>query len=416
MDTIINHSELIMSTTNYSVYRDRFDSLIQTNRSYQTKRLDLKGLLIGRVFSEFPDLSYLTWVTYLDLRMNKLDTVEKDKLPPNLDFLDLENNELTKLTPDMIPNSLTGIDLSHNRITNFEGGDFPNITEFSISSNPIQNVVFPPNTEFLSIDDCGLGSPTRWPKRLKDLSASNNLCSEFPSFPETTRTINISFNQSVTRLPYIPEGVKELNISGCNIYTVRRLPSSLVKFFAADAGIKYFHVTLFPPNLKKLDLSGNKLDQIPALPSKLVEADLSGNVLDTLKNVPHSMTKLDISDNCFTELDDELLNRDTLELKYEDNYIGQSCTSTSYVGTGTKSTTSYTPSYSSTYYGGSSGYPYSGSYGGTGTYYGCNAGISYGGNGGYGNYWKGANTTTYVNTRARDTNPYYIRNTKKVVV
>lgn len=383
---------------------------IEQCRKDQSTKLDLSDLMIGCTTTEMPNLHDLDSVIELDLSKNYLNEndIKPSNLPPNLKVLNLSMNDLREATPDMFPKSLISLNVSGNKLSYFEGIKFPELIAFYGSKNSFKSIGFPKNLEILHISNCGLGNITSFPKNLKEFNGSHNEFKLknnygqiiFADFPETTERVSLAFNSEMTVLPYLPDKVTYLNISGCNISTINKLPSSLKTFIAEDADICNIY-GIFPANLIKLNLANNKLSYIPSLPTKLEKLFLQGNQLSTLPEIPMSVVELDVSDNFLAKLPDGLAIRTGVVLKYENNSFNSTAgwKGKPFNGTGTKLGTvhTHTPTYSS-HYGNNTATNYSRTYWGSGS---------------WDNWNKNTTTTyTYSNTRATTENPYYIQHTK----
>ena len=294
----------------------------------KNKILELASNLIGLTI-DFPDLSSYKWVTDLDISNNGLTSIEKNKLPPNLTCLNLSGNKISILDDTKLPTTLTCLLVFDNNITNFNCNDFPNLDNLDISQNKLKNIIFSDKIINLNISECELDTIEKFPSFLKYFDGSKNDYVQLPSFPDTIRTINLSYNSRLKLFPILPDTLTKLNISNCGIKSIGRLPSKLVSLRAMNCSISYIVGTTFPENLKKLDLSNNFLFNIPKLNSNIEHADLSYNNLEIMPDVPVSLVSIDVSSNNINIIPSEIILRiksGYLKCKYTNNSMNRTTT------------------------------------------------------------------------------------------
>jgi Leucine-rich repeat (LRR) protein len=138
---------------------------------------------------------------------------------------------------------------------------------------------------------------------------------------------SLKINESeIDEIKYFPPNLEEINISNCTLihFDTSSAPKSLIKIslennlleFFADGNIflnlvelnlsynKLTNIPLIPPNLKKLNIERNELEKIEnLLESQLEYLNISGNDIQTLEGLPPTLKKLEIDKNSITILD-----------------------------------------------------------------------------------------------------------------
>jgi hypothetical protein len=130
----------------------------------------------------------------------------------------------------------------------------------------------------------------------------------------------------IEEIKYFPPNLEEIIISNCTLihFDTSSAPKSLIKIslennlleFFADGNLflnlvelnlsynKLTNIPLIPPNLKKLNIERNELEKIEnILESNLEYLNISGNDIQTLEGLPSTLKKLEISKNSITILD-----------------------------------------------------------------------------------------------------------------
>lgn len=130
----------------------------------------------------------------------------------------------------------------------------------------------------------------------------------------------------IEEIKYFPPNLEEIIISNCTLmhFDTSSAPKSLIKIslennlleFFADGNLflnlvelnlsynKLTNIPLIPPNLKKLNIERNELEKIEnLLDSQLEYLNISGNDIQTLEGLPSTLKKLEIDKNSITILD-----------------------------------------------------------------------------------------------------------------
>jgi hypothetical protein len=93
----------------------------------------------------------------LELRNNKIHSLEGIVFPPSLKFLDLEENQIKSLKGVVFPSGLEELHLNNNQINGLADARFPvGLKELDLYNNKIDNlflVQFPPNLETLDLEE-----------------------------------------------------------------------------------------------------------------------------------------------------------------------------------------------------------------------------------------------------------------------
>ncbi|EBH9896115.1 type III secretion system effector E3 ubiquitin transferase SspH1 [Salmonella enterica subsp. enterica serovar Cerro] len=123
-------------------------------------------------------------------------------------------------------------------------------------------------------------------------------------FPPHITTLVIPDN-NLTSLPELPEGLRELEVSGnLQLTSLPSLPQGLQKLWAYNNWLA--SLPTLPPGLGDLAVSNNQLTSLPEMPPALRELRVSGNNLTSLPEMSPGLQELDVSHNQLTRLPQSL--------------------------------------------------------------------------------------------------------------
>ncbi|EAO6766770.1 type III secretion system effector E3 ubiquitin transferase SspH1 [Salmonella enterica] len=126
--------------------------------------------------------------------------------------------------------------------------------------------------------------PDRLPPHITTLVIPDNNLTSLPELPEGLRELEVSGNLQLTSLPSLPQGLQKL-------WTYNNWLASL---------------PTLPPALRELRVSGNNLTSLPALPSGLQTLWAYNNRLTSLPEMSPGLQELDVSHNQLTRLPQSL--------------------------------------------------------------------------------------------------------------
>ncbi|EGH1518919.1 type III secretion system effector E3 ubiquitin transferase SspH1 [Salmonella enterica] len=112
-------------------------------------------------------------------------------------------------------------------------------------------------------------------------------------------------DNNLTSLPELPEGLRELEVSGnLQLTSLPSLPQGLQKLRAYNNWLA--SLPTLPPGLGDLAVSNNQLTSLPALPSGLQKLWAYNNRLTSLPEMSPGLQELDVSHNQLTRLPQSL--------------------------------------------------------------------------------------------------------------
>ncbi|EAA7436779.1 type III secretion system effector E3 ubiquitin transferase SspH1 [Salmonella enterica subsp. enterica] len=112
-------------------------------------------------------------------------------------------------------------------------------------------------------------------------------------------------DNNLTSLPELPEGLRELEVSGnLQLTSLPSLPQGLQKLWAYNNWLT--SLPTLPPGLGDLAVSNNQLTSLPALPSGLQKLWAYNNRLTSLPEMSPGLQELDVSHNQLTRLPQSL--------------------------------------------------------------------------------------------------------------
>ncbi|KRT26977.1 E3 ubiquitin--protein ligase [Salmonella enterica subsp. enterica serovar Infantis] len=157
----------------------------------------------------------------------------------------------------------------------------------------------------LNVGASGLTTlPDRLPPHITTLVIPDNNLTSLPELPEGLRELEVSGNLQLTSLPSLPQGLQKLWAYNNWLVSLPTLPPGL-----GDLAVSNNRLTSLPemsPALRELRVSGNNLTSLPALPSGLQKLWAYNNRLTSLPEMSPGLQELDVSHNQLTRLPQSL--------------------------------------------------------------------------------------------------------------
>ncbi|ELO7936580.1 type III secretion system effector E3 ubiquitin transferase SspH1 [Salmonella enterica] len=157
----------------------------------------------------------------------------------------------------------------------------------------------------LNVGASGLTTlPDRLPPHITTLVIPDNNLTSLPELPEGLRELEVSGNLQLTSLPSLPQGLQKLWAYNNWLVSLPTLPPGL-----GDLAVSNNQLTSLPempPALRELRVSGNNLTSLPALPSGLQKLWAYNNRLTSLPEMSPGLQELDVSHNQLTRLPQSL--------------------------------------------------------------------------------------------------------------
>ncbi|EBB8736499.1 type III secretion system effector E3 ubiquitin transferase SspH1 [Salmonella enterica] len=157
----------------------------------------------------------------------------------------------------------------------------------------------------LNVGASGLTTlPDRLPPHITTLVIPDNNLTSLPELPEGLRELEVSGNLQLTSLPSLPQGLQKLWACNNWLTSLPTLPPGL-----GDLAVSNNQLTSLPempPALRELRVSGNNLTSLPALPSGLQKLWAYNNRLTSLPEMSPGLQELDVSHNQLTRLPQSL--------------------------------------------------------------------------------------------------------------
>lgn len=301
------------------------EGILKRSSDLQSPKLHLQCLNMKDL--EQPDLSRYTWVTELDMSNNKLTKLNKDFLPPNVITLELRHNMFETFDCANVPSTVQDLDLSLNDIPILDCKNLINLERLNCSVCGLRTLVFPPNATEIDISNNNITLLDDFPQNLITMDCSNNQLSEFGKLNDELKGIKFSFN-TFNEFPDFPDSVIHIEGQKNYIGEIYRLPHDLEYLDMKDNRITEIRCH-WPIGLTRLNLADNILENIDDLPDHAEEIDLSSNKIGLLCEIPESVKLLDVSNNYLGEIPDELKARTHLTLNYRDNFCNTQSSSSS---------------------------------------------------------------------------------------
>ncbi|ECG1910431.1 E3 ubiquitin--protein ligase [Salmonella enterica subsp. enterica] len=153
----------------------------------------------------------------------------------------------------------------------------------------------------LNVGASGLTTlPDRLPPHITTLVIPDNNLTSLPELPEGLRELEVSGNLQLTSLPSLPQGLQKLWAYNNWLASLPTLPPGLG--YLAVSNNQLTSLPEMPPALRELRVSGNNLTSLPALPSGLQKLWAYNNRLTSLPALPSGLQKLWAYNNRLTSL------------------------------------------------------------------------------------------------------------------
>ncbi|HIA0885048.1 TPA: type III secretion system effector E3 ubiquitin transferase SspH1 [Salmonella enterica subsp. enterica] len=157
----------------------------------------------------------------------------------------------------------------------------------------------------LNVGASGLTTlPDRLPPHITTLVIPDNNLTSLPELPEGLRELEVSGNLQLTSLPSLPQGLQKLWAYNNWLVSLPTLPPGL-----GDLAVSNNQLTSLPempPALRELRVSGNNLTSLPSLPQGLQKLWAYNNRLTSLPEMSPGLQELDVSHNQLTRLPQSL--------------------------------------------------------------------------------------------------------------
>ncbi|OHJ45392.1 E3 ubiquitin--protein ligase [Salmonella enterica subsp. enterica serovar Saintpaul] len=157
----------------------------------------------------------------------------------------------------------------------------------------------------LNVGASGLTTlPDRLPPHITTLVIPDNNLTSLPELPEGLRELEVSGNLQLTSLPSLPQGLQKLWAYNNRLTSLPKLTPGLGDLAVANNQLT--SLPEMPPALRELRVSGNNLTSLPALPSGLQKLWAYNNRLTSLPEMSPGLQELDVSHNQLTRLPQSL--------------------------------------------------------------------------------------------------------------
>ena len=227
----------------------------------------------------------------IDLGVNELTSIPR--VSNDVRDLSLDNNKITSVQKSMP--KLQRLSLHNNMIDSFSDVSFAHLRVIDLSYNKITKLpelkkTFP-IIRYLDISHNSIEALTDMPTSLEEINASFNLIKEIPESIKGVSLKVANFSSNLLEyVPVLPEKLHFLNVSN----------NKIVKFEASKL-----------PKLCSLFLKRNLLRKIPKLyETRVTDISFASNLLTSMKvnHLLHNITTLDLSDNRLNEIPEVIIN------------------------------------------------------------------------------------------------------------
>lgn len=227
----------------------------------------------------------------LDTNINK----ELSNIKNTLEFLHLKNIDMKYFVN--VYDNLKELSLIKCKISKLYNLDISPLKTLILSENSLTELPKISNSVIeLNITDNKIIKINNLPSNLKRLLMAKNKLSRILKLPKNLEYFDCSFNSNLYEIPVLPESIKELHLNECNIFELdNKLPNNLAVLEISKNKLK--ELPKLPNTLTTLNCNYNLLTNLNNLPKKLVTLDASGNLLSKIPTLPYTLKTLDLSRN-----------------------------------------------------------------------------------------------------------------------
>lgn len=228
--------------------------------------------------------------------------------------LNVSANTLYSLSEHLIPTSLKYLDASFNQIKNWDGSKFKNMKTLKLNNNKVDTITFPPNVEILNINNNFLAEITGLPNGIREFFCNNNYIETFDkgNICANLTTIDLS-NNKLKQIPDLGISVTELDLRGNFISYCRGLPPKLTELDISDNILSSYSID-FPASLKNVNFSNNQMLVFPKISDGIEIVECKNNKFRLIMNnkIPSSVKELTVSHD--VNVDSQLQTRMGLKI------------------------------------------------------------------------------------------------------
>jgi Leucine-rich repeat (LRR) protein len=243
----------------------------------------------------------------MDIKLNNFEWIE---------IIDFRNNNIKQINWNILPINIKELLFNNNLLEDLNFNGCPiNLKKISVKSNEIKHVsIFPKNLLHADLSDNKITKIELINHNLKYLNLSYNEITELPTFTviHTLCELYCSSN-CINIINNLPDTLKILDSSYNNIKSIKcNFPIYLTHLNLSNN--KLSNLPKLSISLEKVILNDNFLSKIDYIPDKIKKLYLAKNKIEILGTIPHSLLELDISNNLLTDIPIELYQRPHLQL------------------------------------------------------------------------------------------------------
>ncbi len=250
-----------------------------------------------RKLPKFKKLETFNKLKYFNCSKSHLKQIEKLKYI-DLIWLDCSLNRITSIPDHM--RKLEYFDISDNNLySTIDFSNYPKLKYLMISSNSIDKIInLQEGLIYLDISNNPIYEINNLPSSLEYLLAVGTKINSI-NFTNLTSLIylDISINNFENQDIFngLPDQLKYLNCSQCEISHLDNLPTHLNKLICINNNIKTLN--MLPETLEYLDCDHNDIMELDNLPIGLSHLICSFNKIKNLNNLPPNLLSIDCSSN-----------------------------------------------------------------------------------------------------------------------
>lgn len=231
--------------------------------------------------------------------------------------LQLNNNSLTHL--HNLPPNLKILSCKSNKLVTLDESTIPeSVNDLDVSHNELIKLSgedLPEDINQLNCSSNLIKEVCELPDNLAVFTCYRNMIESIDGFPDMLEKMDISENR-LTELPYLDKCsfLHYLDCSSNRLVQLDNIPENIVELVCCCNQLS--DIGTLPSAIEKIDCSDNHLEYLPELPEGLEYIDCSNNSIECLPTLPESLQNMDCSKNKLESLPDSVKRLNTIDFSH----------------------------------------------------------------------------------------------------
>jgi hypothetical protein len=286
-----NHAQYVKNLQTASI--QKFGTILNQYLMNPTDALDLNGI---KCLETIPD-AIKDFKSIKILKVSNCDLSNLRNIPVKLERLICRANQIKEIEDNDIPETLVHIDATNNCIESI-----------SLTNRSIHTLILSGNS---------LTQKLNFPETLTCLNVSNSNIDKVGIFETLVCLTELNISRTrIESIDNLPDSIKILKMNKVKVPIILSFPQDLEQLHAISSGIEQMAFESFSQSLMTIDLYNNELSVIPILPDIVDKIDLTRNRLIEIPKLPKTINiEFDIRYNPVTSKNINIIEQISQDLK-----------------------------------------------------------------------------------------------------